>query len=89
LPENTDEVALLSKLVEAEKLKDRRRVCHLGQLTVRLAVAAFFASSLFLHGADAENYPERRVTLIVPHPAGAQADAVARLLADRISKIWN
>jgi tripartite-type tricarboxylate transporter receptor subunit TctC len=58
-------------------------------LTVRLAVIAIFALAVFLRGACAENYPQRRVTLIVPHPAGAQADAVARLLADRMSKIWN
>jgi tripartite-type tricarboxylate transporter receptor subunit TctC len=56
---------------------------------MRLALAAIFASTVFLRGADAENYPERRVTFIVPHPAGAQADAVARLLADRMSKISN
>jgi tripartite-type tricarboxylate transporter receptor subunit TctC len=89
LPENADEVALLSERVEPKKSRDGRRLWNLGPLTVRLAVAAVFASSVFLHGADAENYPERRVTLIVPHPAGAQADAVARLLADRMSKIWN
>jgi tripartite-type tricarboxylate transporter receptor subunit TctC len=60
-----------------------------GPLTMRFAVAAIVGSSVFLRGAFAESYPERRVTFIVPHPAGAQADAVARILADRMSKIWN
>jgi tripartite-type tricarboxylate transporter receptor subunit TctC len=72
--------------------RTRQRECRgwsLGPLTVRLAVTAIFASAVFLRGAQAENYPERRVTFIVPHPAGAQADAIARLLADRMSKKWN
>src|ERR1700728_1038302 len=58
-------------------------------LAIQAAVVTVFTLTVFLHGAYAENYPQRRVTLIVPHPAGAQADAVARLLADRMSKTWN
>lgn len=64
-------------------------VWNWGPLAVRLAVIAIGALTAFACGAHAESYPQRRVTLIVPHPAGAQADAVARLLADRMSKIWN
>jgi tripartite-type tricarboxylate transporter receptor subunit TctC len=63
-------------------------MCAVGKVVGRLAVVVIFALTVFLQGAYAGSYPERRVTLIVPHPAGAQADAVARLLADRMSKIW-
>jgi tripartite-type tricarboxylate transporter receptor subunit TctC len=35
--------------------------------------------------ADAQTYPSRAVTLIVPFPAGGGVDAVARIVADKLS----
>jgi tripartite-type tricarboxylate transporter receptor subunit TctC len=37
-------------------------------------------------GKDA--YPSRRVTLVVPSPAGSTTDALARLVADQLSRTW-
>jgi tripartite-type tricarboxylate transporter receptor subunit TctC len=87
--ENADESALHLRRIKLKKMEKCCRVWNSIQLAMRLGLVVILVSSVFSRGAFAENYPERRITLIVPHPAGAQADAVARLLADRLSKIWN
>lgn len=38
--------------------------------------------------AHAQSYPTRPVRLIVPYPAGGAADAMARVLAERMSAQW-
>ena len=38
--------------------------------------------------AQAQNWPNRHVRLIVPFPAGGGADAIARIVAARLSEIW-
>jgi tripartite-type tricarboxylate transporter receptor subunit TctC len=47
-------------------------------LMVAVALAGGFAS------ATAQDYPSRRITMIVPFPAGGPTDAVARIVADRM-----
>jgi tripartite-type tricarboxylate transporter receptor subunit TctC len=37
---------------------------------------------------QAEDYPNRRLKFMVPHPAGAQVDALARVLGQRMSEMW-
>jgi tripartite-type tricarboxylate transporter receptor subunit TctC len=39
-------------------------------------------------GAVQEDYPSRRVTIIVPSPAGSTTDAVARVVADALQQKW-
>lgn len=39
--------------------------------------------------ALAQAYPARPVRYIVPFPAGASPDIVGRLMADRLSRLWN
>lgn len=40
-------------------------------------------------GASAEEqYPARRIRIIVPYPAGGQTDLVARLVADGLARAW-
>lgn len=34
------------------------------------------------------NYPDRPVKIVVPYPAGGAADAIARLIAEKLSKAW-
>jgi tripartite-type tricarboxylate transporter receptor subunit TctC len=36
------------------------------------------------HGAGAQGYPTRPITLIVPYPAGGPSDVLTRILAERL-----
>lgn len=47
------------------------------------AISAIMATGV--SGAFAQNYPNRPITLIAPVPAGSSADAVARIMADKLS----
>jgi tripartite-type tricarboxylate transporter receptor subunit TctC len=42
----------------------------------------------FAAGAQAQNYPDRPVKIVVPFPAGGTADAVPRLIGDFLSRKW-
>jgi tripartite-type tricarboxylate transporter receptor subunit TctC len=54
--------------------------------TTRIA-AILLAVSLLAsaHAARADDYPNRPITLIVPYPAGGGADAVGRLIAQKLT----
>ena len=53
------------------------------------AFALLWALSASIHrSAHAQGYPDRPVKIIVPFPAGGTADAVPRLVADRLSRKW-
>jgi tripartite-type tricarboxylate transporter receptor subunit TctC len=48
------------------------------------------AVSLLAHGpAEAQPYPARRITLVVPYTPGTGFDIVGRMLADRLGTRWN
>jgi tripartite-type tricarboxylate transporter receptor subunit TctC len=53
------------------------------------AVAALACIAVLALPAAAETYPGRPVRIIVPFPAGGTADAVPRLVADRLARKWN
>lgn len=55
------------------------RVLSLGLVGLSLALAPF-------HGAAAEEWPTRPVTMIVPFPAGGPADIAARAVANALSE---
>ena len=49
-----------------------------------LIVAALAASLANITGASAQNFPTRPVTIVVPFAAGGPADALARVIGDRM-----
>ncbi len=55
---------------------------------VGLAAASAFAPASLIRVAHAQGWPRRIVRLVVPFPPGGGTDAVARILAGRLSEIW-
>lgn len=53
---------------------------------VAALLAANFAVSA--QSPDAAQYPNQRVTIVVPFGAGSNTDAQARILADKLSTMW-
>jgi tripartite-type tricarboxylate transporter receptor subunit TctC len=53
-------------------------------LLALLLLAMFMAPT----SAWAQGYPNRPVRLVVPFPAGGPADALGRVLADQLNKMW-
>ena len=59
----------------------------MARMSIRLKVAAAAACLLgaFTYGAQAQAYPQRPITFIVPSSPGGPGDVTARLIADRMT----
>src|SRR5690349_25146844 len=53
---------------------------------IKRVVAAAFLATAALSGAQAQDYPARTVTVIVPFAAGGPADITGRIVADIFSR---
>src|SRR5262245_14714767 len=51
------------------------------------AGAAILATAFALPGAQAQTYPTRAITVVVPFPAGGPSDVVARIVTEGMSKV--
>ncbi|MCW8084184.1 Bug family tripartite tricarboxylate transporter substrate binding protein [Sabulicella glaciei] len=51
----------------------------------RRTLLAALPAALPVHRAAAQEFPSRRVTIVVPYPPGGTTDAMARMLAQRIT----
>src|SRR5258707_14739000 len=61
-----------------------------GRQWILMTLVAFIAlcSTLFLGQAPALAWPDRTIRLLTPFGAGGGSDAIARMIADRLSKGW-
>jgi tripartite-type tricarboxylate transporter receptor subunit TctC len=50
-------------------------------------IALVLAAFAFIVSAQADNYPSRPITLIVPFPPGGSTDVAARIIADRMGSL--
>jgi tripartite-type tricarboxylate transporter receptor subunit TctC len=50
----------------------------------RLIVATALASFASIAGVQAQTYPSRQITLVVPFPPGGSTDVAARIMAERM-----
>ena len=63
----------------------RAPLALLKSLVPALALAATLAPA----AASAQDaYPQRPITLVVPHPPGGSVDGVARIYAEQLARSW-
>src|SRR2546430_15655630 len=62
----------------------------MARITAVVATAAMLvaAAQAFAQGDAATHYPNRAVKVIVSAPAGGGLDIAARVIADRLAKMW-
>lgn len=59
------------------------------QRFVRRSLWPLALLGLCAHAQDAANYPQRNITIVVPYAAGGGTDAMARTIAQALSKKWD
>jgi tripartite-type tricarboxylate transporter receptor subunit TctC len=58
---------------------------HVSRRTFAVGAVALLAGT----SAQAQNFPERTVKFVVPYPPGGFNDTLARVSADKLTKMWN
>ena len=62
--------------------------CRLAGLLVAAATAAWLWQAMISRALAQESYPTRLVRMIVPFPAGGTADALPRIIAEKLADEW-
>ncbi|MFZ5734595.1 MAG: Bug family tripartite tricarboxylate transporter substrate binding protein [Pseudomonadota bacterium] len=57
-----------------------------GFVAAALGIVAMVTTSNFVQAQT--NYPEKRITFVVPYPPGGATDVTARMLAQKLSEAW-
>src|SRR5262245_41539710 len=65
-----------------------RRIWCVFVAVAALAAQAFAATQTFAQDDAARRYPNRTVKIIVSAPPGGGLDIAARVIADRLAKMW-
>ncbi len=66
----------------------KRGMSGFATLTAGLVAIVLLTPGAHAQSGSAENYPERRITFIVPYPPGGATDITARMLAGKLSEAW-
>ena len=53
----------------------------------RIIIATFIAACTFMGAGNAQDYPTRPVTMVIPFAAGGPTDVLGRVVADRMSQL--
>src|SRR5579862_8635163 len=56
-------------------------------MKLKLLAALIAANSIFAQTADAQNFPTRSMTMVIPFAAGGPTDVLGRLVAGRMSEV--
>ena len=64
------------------------RIVRAASVAAIMACIAATIACAFPDDARAQSYPSRRITFIVPYPAGGATDVSARLLAAKLADAW-
>ena len=57
-------------------------------LTIAIAATAGIVAAAATASGSEQTYPSRPITIVVPFPAGGPADVVARIIAERMSRLF-
>ena len=64
---------------------------HIRRAAIAAAIMASIAMTTLCGSsqqASADSYPSRRITLVIPYPAGGATDVLGRLLANKLQEAW-
>src|SRR4051812_40038867 len=71
---------------ECASVRQRAEKTAEGGMAKRTAIAAVLVFACFAAGAQAQDYPSRPITLLVPYAAGGGNDVMARIVAEKMSR---